>query len=103
MLKSILDGIVNLATNISEGFINIINIIKEGFQNIIEFIQTIINTINMIMNNTLKTIHYINEALPKLWQMISTLPDFVLIVARITIFLSIMFLILGREHGKSEN
>lgn len=103
MLNSIIDGLKNIINALTSGITNIINVVKTGFDNIINFIRTIIETINLVMNNTLKVIHYINEALPKLWEMVSTLPDFVLIVARITLFLSIAFLLLGREHGKSEN
>lgn len=102
LIKGIVEGILNAVTMVKDSIGNFIDIVVQGFTNIINFISRLVDGLNMIFHNTTKVISVSMKLLPKLYEMISTLPDYILVFAQLTIGISVMMLILGREHGKSD-
>lgn len=76
--------------------------IVSGLKNIIKFIKFFIRIINQLLNNTTRVIKYVLAIVPKIYAYILTMPAFLQIFATITIGVSVAYLLLGREHGKSD-
>lgn len=76
--------------------------IVKGIKNIIDFLKFAIRIVNTILHNTLRVVKYLLAILPKIGGIILTLPPFIQIFASITIGVSVAYLLVGREHGKSD-
>lgn len=76
--------------------------IINGLKNIITFIKFFVRIINQILNNTTRVIQYVLAIVPKIYAYILTMPAYLQIFATITVGVSVAYLLIGREHGKSD-
>lgn len=75
--------------------------ILSGLKNILDFIKLFARFMNNMLNNTWKVLKWVGAVASKTGAIILTLPDYIQIFATITITVCILYLILGRSHGKS--
>lgn len=101
-MSGIIDGLKAILQGIWDSISNVIEEIVNGFTSIIEFIKHIFDFIGLITHNTLKVVQYVGKLLPKLYEMIASLPPWIIVFAQLTIGISIAMLLLGRESGKSD-
>lgn len=76
--------------------------VVNGIKNLVTFFKFAIRIINQILNNTTRVIRYMVAVLPKIGTMILTLPPFIQIFASMTVGICVAYLLIGRDHGKSD-
>lgn len=101
-MTGIIEGLKNIITGIWDSIINVIEVISNGFESIINFISHLFQFIGLITHNTVKVIQIALRILPKIYEMIASLPPYIVVFAQLTMGIGIAMLLLGRENGKSE-
>lgn len=80
----------------------VLGFIRDCLQTIIDFFTTIWDFITNLINNTILLAEYIVTATGISYETIDSLPDFIKGFATITILVSVLYMILGRESGVSD-
>lgn len=87
-----------LLANGNGGIQAVVNAIK----NLIQFIKTILSFIANIFRSLILAFNMLLQMIPKVMQLIATLPDWLIAFATITIGVTIAYFIIGRTAGKSD-
>lgn len=74
----------------------------DGLKNIVLFIKVLYKLVVNLVTGVYKMLSWVMAVVTKVVAIILTLPDYIQIFATITLTISIIYLIVGRNHGKSD-
>lgn len=79
-----------------------IQAVVDAISNLIEFIKILWMFIVNIISSLITALAYIATIIPKVLTLIATLPSWLIAFATITLGISVAYIIVGRQGGKSE-
>lgn len=76
--------------------------IVEGLKNIVAFIEVAFKIANTAIHNIIHLLKYLTVIMPKLWAFLLTIPPYIQIFAQLTLAICLVYLMVGRNSGKSD-